>query len=103
MAARATMPKGILKLKARVGWPKALKRERVGLAFLALAMKGHINVPVEHLSDVLIAYGFPQIAFAVREQVEMGRVCDLNTLGPDDEYAIRMFVKKAIKESENGK
>ena len=67
MSNMAVMRKGILKLKGHVGWPMALKRDRVGLAFLALALKGHINVPVEHLPNVLTTYGFPQIAFAVRE------------------------------------
>lgn len=105
MPARDVIPKPVVKLKAHVGWPMALKRDRVGLAFIALAMKGHVNVPAEKLPDLLVSLGFPQIGFAVREQIDHGRVHSLGNVDLNDELAVRMFVKNVIKtqETQNGK
>ena len=94
---KATSPIAKVRAKAVVGWPKLFKAERVAVCFIDLSESGHLDVPLDKLPDFLRAKGYPQIAWAVEEQVKARHVPRLLNLDKDDSLGKRRLIKDIIK------
>ena len=93
---RDIAPKAVIKAKGLVGWPRNFKAERVALCLLDLAESGHLDVPPPKLSDFLKAKGYPQLAWAVRTQLEANHLNRLLDLDKDDAFGKRQLVKDIV-------
>ena len=93
---RDTAPQLISRARINVGWPKRFKPERVAICFIDMVESGHLNVPLEKLPDFLRAKGYPQIAWAVAEQVKARHVQRLIGVGKDDALTKRKLIKDII-------
>lgn len=94
---KTLMPETVEKVKVAVEWPKLFKSERVAVCMIDLSESGHLDVPLDKLSEFLRAKGYPQIAWAVDQRINAGSVPALLNIGKDDEASKRKFVKQIIK------
>ena len=101
---KAISPRATFKARAEVGWPKLFKSQRVAVCLIDLSESGHLDVPLDKLPDFLRAKGYPQIAWAVEEQVKARHVPLLLNIEKDDSLGKRRLIKGLIqKEISDGR